>query len=118
MVSSKNGTSDYDLFAVRYRSDGDLSCDLCVPLTYGIQKLSASGKVATSKIDIDMKIGSTNVTDTLRDVLFTAYAVDSDADSVYEPQVGIINAEVETISTTSTVSDGINGFRPPFFGSN
>ncbi len=118
IVSSDNGTSDYDVFAVRYRNDGKLSCDLCVPLTYGTQELSSTQKVATTKIDKAMNLGSTNGVPVSRDVFFTAFSLDSDADGIFEPQVGIINSKVEAMSTTTTVNDGSVGFRPAIFGPN
>jgi len=117
-VSSDNGTSDYDVFAVRYRNDGKLSCDLCVPLTYGTQELSSTQKVATTKINTAMNLGSTNGVPVARDVFFTAFSLDSDADGIFEPQVGIINSTVEAMSTTTTVNDGSVGFRPAIFGPN
>ena len=125
LVSSNNGTGDialltgdYDLYAVRFRSDNDLSCDKCVPITYGTQELSPTKRIASARVDTDMALGSTAGSPVDRDVLFTAFSVDSDSDNNYEPQVGIINVEVESISTTSTTSTGLEGFRPPFFGSN
>ena len=118
ILSSDNGTSDYDVFAVRYRNNGKLSCDLCVPLTYGTQELSSTQKIATTKINTAMALGSTNGVPVSRDVFFTAFSLDSDADGIFEPQVGIINSKVEAMSTTTTVSDGTVGFRPAIFGPN
>jgi hypothetical protein len=89
-----------------------------VPLTYGTQELSSTHKVATTKIDIAMNLGSTNGTPVSRDVFFMAFSLDSDADGIFEPQVGIINSKVEAMSTTTTVGDGSVGFRPAIFGSN
>jgi hypothetical protein len=118
IVSSNNGTTDYDVFAVRYRNDGKLSCDLCVPLTYGTQELSSTQKIATTKINTAMALGSTNGVPVSRDVFFTAFSLDSDADGIFEPQVGIINSTVEAMSTTTTEDDGSVGFRPAIFGPN
>lgn len=119
LVSSSNGagpTGEYDMFAVRFRADGKLSCDLCVPLTVGTQKLSPVGRIATAKIDMAMPMGSTGAVITSKDILIAAFGSQSSNVAPFRAQVGIYNAELESLSTKSRATNGDEGYRPPFIG--
>ena len=104
-----------NLYAVRYRPDGFLSCDLCNPIN---NSALGSESFALSRIDTQMSIGaiggtpaSTPIT---KDVFFVAFGIDTNSDMVFEPQMSIINANAESIQATSTGT----GFRPPYIGGN
>jgi hypothetical protein len=127
LINSGTGATT-SLYALRFRSDGDVSCGLCVPINVtgsvasAIEKLSPLKSVATSKIDPNMTIGTPGSslhapTEQIRDVLFSVYPVQTGA-GIYTPHMGIINVEAMTINSTDSTITGLSGSRPAFFGDN
>lgn len=120
LVSSKAGGTTSDLYAVRLRTDNKLSCGLCVSVNTSAAVLSPTLPIASTRIDVDMAIGSQGAVanENIKDVFFAIYSTDEDSDGNYLPQVSIINAEAESINSTTTDNSGTLGHRPPLFGGN
>jgi len=127
LINSGTGLTT-SLYALRFRSDGDVSCGLCIPINVSgnlgttMEKLSPIRSVATSKIDPNMAIGTPGSsldapTEHIRDVLFSVYPVQTGA-GIYTPHMGIINVEAMTINSTDSTITGLSGSRPAFFGDN
>jgi hypothetical protein len=121
MVASTNGGASTNLYALRFRSDNELSCGSCVQINLSTEVLSASKRIASTPIDLGMTIGtagsSATSTENTRNILFAIYPV-STSSGIYKPQMGIFNMQVESINSTSTSTTGLLGHRPPFIGSN
>ena len=121
MVTSTAGVGTTKLYAVRFRNDNELSCDYCTPINITSEVLSASKRIATTKIDLDMTIGSagsaSTATENIRDVLFAVYPV-STSGGIYKSHLGIFNMEIEAINSNSSDTTGLLGHRPPFIGQN
>lgn len=126
MVTSEDTNGDTNLYTVRMRTDGLVSCGHCNPVNLltnsSAQVLSSTKHVATAKIDTNMAIGTAGSSalspnENQKDVLFTFFPLKSGAGN-FLPHIGIINAEVEVISSTSTDTTGTLGHRPAFFSDN
>lgn len=125
LVSSDDGGAQVNIYPVRFRSDNTLSCSYCVPLNTSTQQLSSSKRIVSLPIyhNTNVALGtagsSSTPTENIRELLFTLYAVDANSDSIYEqPILGVLNANTETIQSTSTDATGTVAHRPPFFGTN
>jgi hypothetical protein len=123
LVTSDGGSTDTSLYAVRFRSDGDVSCGSCVPVNLltnsSAQVLSSSKRIATTKIYTNMDIGVAGSsvlapTENIKDVFFALYPVKSGTGD-YIPHLGIFNSEVEVISSSSADTTGTLGHRTSLF---
>ncbi|HXH74513.1 MAG TPA: hypothetical protein VNJ08_06085 [Bacteriovoracaceae bacterium] len=116
IVSSDNGGTDVNLYALRLRTTS-LSCGICVALNPSTQNLSASKKIAATPIDLNMRLGTAGATalEHEKDVTFVAFPATTGG-AIHKPYMGVYNMSLESIQSTTADDTGTLGHRPPFIG--
>lgn len=95
----------------RWKADNTIACDTCTSLT-GSLALTASAPIAISQLADNVSLGAAGATvnENIKDTIFTNFNIDNGGNQ--RPYVGIINAEAESIQSTTV--DATGRWRPPF----
>ena len=104
------GSTPYPRMA-RWRADNTVGCDTCSSLT-GSLALRTSAPIGISQLADNITLGAAGATvnENIKDLIFPIFNVDNGGNQ--RPYLGVINAEAESIQSTTV--DATGRWRPPF----